>query len=229
MFVGVGKWVFVGFLLMLGVPGNEQTDQLAKAATARTAPGLRPPPPCPLPCRDLFPTIRSAVDSVRRTEWENVPATNKMSEVTTDAVHPRSYSHIRSRRKETVLARLRTGHTRYTHGFLMSRDVQPFCDDCLVPMTVRQLLVECPSLREQREQYLSQCIDGDGNFSASHAGREGSPPGTRRSGIPGRGGGPPPYIIKAVLYVSFHGLLISFISISHSDVFFIYLFIIMSF
>ena len=41
--------------------------------------------------------------------------------------------------------------------------------DCLVPLTVLYLLVECPSLRELREQYLAQCQGRDGSFSLSLA------------------------------------------------------------
>ena len=33
---------------------------------------------------------------------------------------------------------------------------QPFCEDWLVPLTVRHLLVECPSLGDIRHQFLSQ-------------------------------------------------------------------------
>ena len=37
----------------------------------------------------------------------------------------------------------------------------------LVPLSVRHLLVECPSLRELREQYLAQCRGRDGSFFLS--------------------------------------------------------------
>ncbi len=74
---------------------------------------------------------------------------------------------VRRRSHETALTRLRTGHTRLTHGYLMSRGVQPYCDDCLVPLTVRHLLVECPSLGDLRERYLSNCRGVDGTFRLS--------------------------------------------------------------
>ncbi|MPC31576.1 hypothetical protein E2C01_024871 [Portunus trituberculatus] len=37
---------------------------------------------------------------------------------------------------------------------LLTRDPQPYCDDCLVPLMMRHLLVECPSLIELRHLYL---------------------------------------------------------------------------
>ena len=46
----------------------------------------------------------------------------------------------------------------------MAGDPQPFCNDCLVPLTVRHLLVECPSLGDLRERYLSEARGEDGSF-----------------------------------------------------------------
>ncbi len=66
---------------------------------------------------------------------------------------------------ETALARM--GCTRLTHGYLMSLETQPFCDDCLVPLTVRHFLVQCLSVVEMRERYLFRCRDEDGTFQMS--------------------------------------------------------------
>ena len=49
-------------------------------------------------------------------------------------------------------------------GFLLSRDYQPFCDDCVVPLTVKHFLVECPSLVDLRNRFLYRCRDADGVF-----------------------------------------------------------------
>ncbi|MPC32571.1 hypothetical protein E2C01_025886 [Portunus trituberculatus] len=69
-----------------------------------------------------------------------------MGEITTSTIPQWTYSHVRDRRTHTLLARLRIGHTYLTQRYLLIRDPQPYCDDCLVPLTVRHLLVECPSL-----------------------------------------------------------------------------------
>ncbi|MPC76514.1 hypothetical protein E2C01_070930 [Portunus trituberculatus] len=47
-----------------------------------------------------------------------------------------------------------TSYRYLTQRYLLTRDPQPYCDDCLVPLTVRHLLVECPSLIELRHRYL---------------------------------------------------------------------------
>ena len=87
---------------------------------------------------------------------------NKMREIT-DKVMPWKYGTM-PRKWETALCRLRIGHTRLTHGYLMAGDHQPFCDDCLVPLTVRHLLVEFPSLVDIRRRFLSDALGGDGRY-----------------------------------------------------------------
>ena len=47
----------------------------------------------------------------------------------------------------------------------MSRDNPPFCDDCLVLLTVRHIVVECPTFLDEREKYFSDTKDSDGNYS----------------------------------------------------------------
>ena len=89
-----------------------------------------------------------------------------MGEVTTRAMSLWSAVPVRRRRYETALTRLRTGHMRLTQGYLTSRDIQPYFDDCLVSLTLRHLLVECLSLEDLRERYLSLCL------SLSDTGRE---------------------------------------------------------
>ncbi|MPC75773.1 hypothetical protein E2C01_070168 [Portunus trituberculatus] len=84
-----------------------------------------------------------------------------MGELTTSSFPQWTYTHIRDRRAQTLLARLRIGHTYLTNKFLLSRDPQPYCDNCLVPLTVRYLLVECPSLTDLRHRYLYLCRSRD--------------------------------------------------------------------
>ena len=126
----------------VSVKGNEETYELAKTGVSHQFTA------CPVPHRELFLIIRSAVNVVWQERWNANRATSKMGAITARAVSLWSYAHVRGRCREITLACLWTGHTHLTHGFLMSREVEPYCDDCLVPLTVRHLLVECPSLRE---------------------------------------------------------------------------------
>ena len=67
----------------------------------------------------------------------------------TTSTQPWLYAHM-PHKLEVILCRLRIGHSRLTHGYLMSGDYQPFCQDCPVPLVVRHFLIECPSFEDAR-------------------------------------------------------------------------------
>ncbi|MPC82504.1 hypothetical protein E2C01_077175 [Portunus trituberculatus] len=84
-----------------------------------------------------------------------------MGEITTYTIPQWTYTRVQDRHLQTLLARLRICHTYLTNKFLLTRDPQPYCDDCMVPFTVRHLFVECPSLIDLRHRYLYRCRDRD--------------------------------------------------------------------
>ncbi|MPC43272.1 hypothetical protein E2C01_036915 [Portunus trituberculatus] len=87
-----------------------------------------------------------------------------MGEITISVRHYLTYILIRDRRTQIVLARLRIGHTYLTQRYLLTRDPQPYCDDCLVSLTIQHLLVECPSLIDLWHRYLYRCCGRDSVF-----------------------------------------------------------------
>ena len=40
----------------------------------------------------------------------------------------------------------------------------PYCSDCIVPLTVRHVVLECPSLNELRTRCFSSCRNMSGDF-----------------------------------------------------------------
>ena len=110
----------------VGVQGNEHADQLAKSAVSRS------PTRHPIPFRDFYAVIRNSMRRSWQQKWDAI-GPNKLRELTNSTRPSWSYAGL-SRKFQTLLCRLRVGHTRLTHGFLMSGDHQPFCDDCLVPL-----------------------------------------------------------------------------------------------
>ena len=140
----------------VGVQGNEEADKIAKQASEELLPRR-----CPLLYRDFYPLIRIAINRLWQERWDQINL-NKMKEITS-LISPWKYGNMPIR-WETALCRLRIGHTLLTHKYLMTGDYQPHCDDCLVPLTVRHLLVECPSLGDIRRRYLSEGLGGDGRY-----------------------------------------------------------------
>ena len=80
----------------------------------------------------------------RRTDsWDSIP-TNKLFSIKPVLGKNKPRTPL-CRRDETVLTRLRIGHSRVTHSYLLSRESQPICDHCKCVFTVKHMLLECPS------------------------------------------------------------------------------------
>lgn len=131
-----------------GVTGNETAD-----AAARTAAQLQNNLPHPLPYKDYYVTIKARVRDKIQQIWQEVPPTNKLRRLKdTSGAWPSSTQM--DRRTEVTLCRLRIGHTRLTHGYLMEQGPIPYCPDCIVPITVFHIIAECPTYGEQRANHF---------------------------------------------------------------------------
>ena len=59
-----------------------------------------------------------------------------------------------SRRDEVVVNRLRIGHTRCTHSYLLTGADQPECTTCQCPLTVKHILVDCLNFNDTRNKHF---------------------------------------------------------------------------
>ena len=130
----------------VGIQGNEQADAAAKGAQQRD-PHLTAMPVC-----DFFPIIRERLWKCWQREWDE-NTTDKLREVKT-GVHPWMNPGHSNRRVETVLARLRIGHTRLTHEHLMTNTEPRQCRRCRVVLSVKHILVECPNFNNARRRFF---------------------------------------------------------------------------
>ncbi|GLV38508.1 hypothetical protein CBL_20399 [Carabus blaptoides fortunei] len=58
-----------------------------------------------------------------------------------------------TRKEQVAITRLRIGHTKMTHMFLITRQPEPMCETCNVRQTVKHALVQCPQYRNQRQEH----------------------------------------------------------------------------
>ena len=132
----------------VGIWGNEKADQLAKAALSRGARSK-----FNISWSDLKPKVNKYIKERWQAEWEQ-DSNNKLYEVL--PVLGENLSTGKNRKEETVMARLRIGHTFLTHGHLLRKEDQPFCLACECPLTVKHILVECTDIAEVRNRYYKQ-------------------------------------------------------------------------
>jgi len=60
-----------------------------------------------------------------------------------------------NRRAAVILRRLRIGHTRLTHQYLLRREEPPQCPSCNCALTVVHIILECQQYNSVRQKYFS--------------------------------------------------------------------------
>lgn len=135
-----------------GIYGNEQADLQAKRAVLLD----RTEEVYEVSVQEYVPYIRSACFDQFNSMWVN----------DTRQTNLKSIKHVtgnwmscrrKVRREEIVLCRLRLGHTRISHSFIIDRDVRPECSTCGRYVTVQHMLIECPNYADQRRRLSVLC------------------------------------------------------------------------
>ena len=84
--------------------------------------------------------MKIQIKSKVKDSWQNT-ANNKLRTVKA-IIEPYQYSSFCYREWEVKLCRLKIGHSRITHGYLMEAANCRYCEDCLVPLTIEHLLID---------------------------------------------------------------------------------------
>ena len=132
----------------VGIPGNEKADEKAKTGTNSPLFDDK------LPVGDYNGSLRLYT----KTKWQNVWAgehNNKLKNIKND-VNLWKSSIQNEKRNEVILTRLRIGHTKLTHDYLMCtphKDI-PYCNECNTVLTVKHILCDCRNFNFQRNLYF---------------------------------------------------------------------------
>ena len=137
----------------VGIRGNERADCLAKAGLNIPVEPRR----LAVPYTDLKPYITEFI----KRQWQNRFDHNhyRVRPIKLHCITPiikPFYMDVLSRRDEVIIHRLRIGHTRLTHRYLMEDPfkVQPRCEFCRRDLiSVHHILIECRHFRLIRSLY----------------------------------------------------------------------------
>ena len=121
----------------VNIRGNEKADAAAKSALSFPVTKMK------LPACDLIPRISKFCLKEWQDIW-NCCQGNKLHAIY-PVVGTAQHNKIRSRCEAVIINRLRLGHCRLTHSYLMSGDDQP----------VKYLLVDCPNLQDTRLKFFT--------------------------------------------------------------------------
>jgi len=134
----------------VNIPGNERADAAAKSALSLPITGMK------LPGCDLMPRVCDYCLRKWQEIWSNC-ANNKLYAIyqTVGTVGSVVHNKGLSCHESIIINRLRIGHTRLTHSYLLSGDDQPTCSTCGHPLTVRHILWDCVDLQDVRQRHYS--------------------------------------------------------------------------
>ena len=120
----------------VGIAGNEDADKLAKDATID---GINTN--LPITIQEFSSLIRRKQIEEWQNLWHNAEAKLKTFK---PKVAPLRTLPVNNRREETILRRLRIGHTRITHEYMLKepRNI-PTCTHCGENLTVNHILYRC--------------------------------------------------------------------------------------
>ena len=127
----------------IGVRGNEEADTTARSiiSTSRITPTRQPG-------IDFECYVKKIINKSWGFRW-NATADNKLRGITDSVSSLPNLSCDNRKDWERGLTRFRIGHSNLT-GFLVEGGHQPFCDDCLVPLTIKNIVIECPNYNVER-------------------------------------------------------------------------------
>ncbi|XP_073995577.1 uncharacterized protein [Rhodnius prolixus] len=110
---------------------------------------------------------RVAKEYVKRSwqrEWTSV-TDNKLRAIK-EPVHAWDSAYRSIRREEVVVARLRIGHTRLTHSYLMCGEPTPLCNACNNCLSVQHVIAECPSYEQARRKRRKKKVQHPSRLSS---------------------------------------------------------------
>ena len=133
----------------MGVAGNERVDTEARAAIE--LPNITE---MEMPRGDYKALVRKEIGRKWQENWR-AQRQNKLRHIK-ETTREWATSKQSNREWEVKLARLRIGHCRFTHEWLLKGYHKPYCQECIVPLTVNHILTECISFRNERRAIFNR-------------------------------------------------------------------------
>ena len=135
----------------MGISGNERADGLAKAALTSSLAARSH-----LCWSDLKPRVDMYIYTIWQELW-NSEARNKLYEILPDLKESLcGTAGALCCKQESVMTKLRIGHTWITHSYMLKKEDQPVCHTCDNPFTVKHILIECPDFTHIRNKLYTK-------------------------------------------------------------------------
>ena len=133
------------------IKGNEIADMEAKSAANKPRNCLKS-----IPHSDMKSVIKNQVCISWKVFWYTL-SHNKLKNIGTQIDH-KSFSNFQNRLEEIKFTRMRLGHTKITHSFILKNEDPTLCTVCHIPISVVHILLECPRFCYERIKYFGNGV-----------------------------------------------------------------------
>ena len=133
------------------INGNELADMQAKKAANITRICTKA-----ISASDIKPHIKNQIFTSWKEEWENLQH-NKLKNIGAK-IGIKFFSNFDNRKEEIKFTRIRLGHSRLTHNFLLTGDEPNICVHCHVHFSILHIILVCPRFYEERKKFFGNSI-----------------------------------------------------------------------
>ena len=137
---------FARFQADVGIHGNNEADTAAKSALEFEIVKFK------IPSTDLKHFIKLYINSLWQIFWDFCD-TSKLYSIQNKVNIPYNFNLKRS--DQVVISRIRIGHSKLTHTYLLKGEQQPECIFCDCPLTLHHIFLECPDTLPARNSLLN--------------------------------------------------------------------------
>ena len=100
----------------------------------------------------MIAPIRELITQKWQSDWDK-QVRNKLYSIHSSMSGKRNIGGL-SRSEQVKLTRLRIGHCKLTHEYLLKGENPPRCQTCNVPLSIQHILLDCQKVQESRNKYL---------------------------------------------------------------------------
>ncbi|XP_043252544.1 uncharacterized protein LOC122397459 [Colletes gigas] len=130
----------------VGIPGNEKADQIAKQVANSPTSYQNIPTQ-----EDLIKDIRNKLKCQWESEWRNTAPPHIKN--IDDAFFTENTATILTRKEQTAITRIRIGHSKISHSYILSKEPIPICEHCNTTITTDHLILDCQKYNILRRKH----------------------------------------------------------------------------
>ncbi|KAK2579455.1 hypothetical protein KPH14_002662 [Odynerus spinipes] len=101
---------------------------------------------------DLKEVIKNNIKSLWNMSQQNYYPLSNIQPISNN-IYQNNLASSLNRKHQTVLTRLRIGHTNFTHIRLITKEDPKMCDRCNIQITTNHIITECPKFQNERRKY----------------------------------------------------------------------------